>query len=107
VIEIVVVDTTWVGDGGDDHNNVGAPGWLYALNIINDIASATYTGTVNTSGTTVTWASGMHFQLWWAAGSQISINGTMYTILSVTSATSITLTTSAGTQTGVPYAFSS
>ncbi len=107
VIDVIVVDTTWVGNGGGDHNNVGQPGWQYALNIINDIASATYTGTVNTAGTTVTWASGMHFQLWWAAGSAISINGIMYTILSVTSVTTMTLTTSAGTQTGVLYSFSS
>jgi hypothetical protein len=107
VIDLIVGDTTWVGDGGDNHSNVGAPGWQYALTIINDITAATYTGTVDTTGTTITWASGMHFQLWWAAGTTITVNGVVYTILSVTSVTSITLTTSAGTQTGVLYSFSS
>jgi hypothetical protein len=34
VIELVVNDTTWVGDGGDNHNSGPI---LFALNIINDI----------------------------------------------------------------------
>jgi hypothetical protein len=74
-------------------------------------------GTVNTSGTAVTQASGSFFATPWASTpwpngtgncassctGSISINGVAYTIASVNSATSITLTTSAGTQTGVNY----
>lgn len=60
-------------------------------------------GTANTSGTSVTLTSGSV-----ATGSvlnnvDIKINGTDFQIASVQSATSLTLTSSAGTQTGVPY----
>ena len=103
VIVLDVGDLTKVGDGSNNNNTQT----LAAVTIVNDIASAVYAGTVNTSGTLVTWVSGMHFQLWWASGSQISINGTMYTIGSVTSMTTITVMTSAGTQTGVSYTLSS
>jgi hypothetical protein len=102
VIVLVVGDLTKVGDGSNNNSILK----LDAVTIINDIASAVYAGTVNTSGTSVTWESGMHFQLWWAPGSQISVNGTMYTIVSVPSVTTITVSTSAGTQTGVSYSFS-
>ena len=62
-------------------------------------------GVVDTSGTAVTWDSGTQFFTSGATwpGSAIVINGTTYTISTVNSATSITLTTSAGTQTSVPY----
>jgi hypothetical protein len=60
------------------------------------------TGTVNTSGTAVTWVSGTTFKTEWA-GSSIIINATNFTIASVNSTTSITLTATAGTQTGVAY----
>jgi hypothetical protein len=103
IIFLSVVDTTLIDNSAGNNNKQ----FWYPFNVINDIVSADYTGSVNTSGAAVTWVSGMHFQLWWAAGSKISINGTTYTILSVSSATSITLTTSAGTQNGVPYAYSS
>jgi hypothetical protein len=103
LITLAVGDTTWVTDSGENNNSVK----FYALNVINDITSAVYTGTVNTSTTSVTWVSGMHFQLWWASGSPISINGTTYTIVSVTSVTTMTVTTSAGTQTGVAYSYNS
>jgi hypothetical protein len=61
-------------------------------------------GTVSTSGTTVTWVSGTQFYTgtYWNNQS-ITINGTVYTIASVSSLTSLTLTTSAGTQSGVAY----
>jgi hypothetical protein len=62
------------------------------------------TGTVNTNGTTVTWASGKAFQMngsW--VGGLITINGVAYTIASVPNPYIIILTTSAGTQTGVAY----
>ena len=60
--------------------------------------------TVNTSGTTVTQVNiagdNMNFTTM-PAGTSIKINGALYTVASVTSATALTLTTSAGTQTGV------
>ena len=64
-------------------------------------------GTVTTSGTTVTWDSGSTFSAsttnaW--PGALITINSVEYTIQEVTSSTSLTLTASAGTQsTAVPY----
>lgn len=62
-------------------------------------------GFVNTSGTAVTWISGTLFNAnsGWPT-LQITINGTPYTISTVNSTTSITLTGSAGTQNGVAYA---
>lgn len=60
------------------------------------------TGTVNTSGTAVTWASGTTFKTEWA-GSSIIINAVNYTISAVASTTSLTLTATAGTQTGVSF----
>ena len=61
-------------------------------------------GTVNTVGTAVTSVSGTGF-LTWPAGGTIVINGVNYLIASVNSVSSITLQTSAGTQTGVAYSF--
>lgn len=61
-------------------------------------------GTVNTSGTTVTWVSGDKFPTgnqW--EGKAITINAVGYTISSITSETVLVLTGSAGTQTGVAY----
>jgi Chitobiase/beta-hexosaminidase C-terminal domain len=58
-------------------------------------------GTVNTSGTSVTAVSGTPFNSAWTG--TITINGTGYTIATINSATSATLTTSAGTQTGVAF----
>jgi hypothetical protein len=79
-----------------------------------------WSGTVNTNGTAVTSTSSNKnsapfgftlaagngngsVNLGALAGEQININGTLYTVASFNSATSITLTTSAGTQTGVTY----
>jgi hypothetical protein len=62
-------------------------------------------GTVNTNGTNVTWVSGTQFSMSWA-GHVITINSLTYAIASVSSATSLTLLTTAGTQTGVSYTFS-
>ncbi len=59
-------------------------------------------GTVNTSGTAVTWETGYQFSSD-AAGQAITINAVAYTISTVNSPTSITLTATAGTQTGVAY----
>ncbi len=62
-------------------------------------------GNVSTSGTAVTWASGEQFPYptTWASGQIFQINGNNYTISSVNSPTSLTLTASAGTQTNVSY----
>lgn len=60
------------------------------------------TGTVNTSGTAVTSASGTQFSAAWN-GQSITINGSPFTISSVTDATHLVLTSSAGTQSGVAY----
>ncbi len=65
-------------------------------------ADATFSGTVNTSGTAVTWATGSQFNQLLTQGKMV-INGVSYTVASVNSATSATLTTSAGTQSGVAY----
>src|SRR5579859_5085987 len=59
-------------------------------------------GVVNTSGTSVTFVSGTNFANW-IAGFNIVINGVTYNIQTVNSNTSLTLTGSAGTQTGVTY----
>lgn len=64
-------------------------------------------GTVNTSGTAVTWASGFTFSLGqfggWSSGDSILINSVNYLIASVTDSTHLTIQSTAGTQTGVPY----
>jgi hypothetical protein len=61
------------------------------------------TGTVNTSGTAVTWVSGITFPAD-SVGLTITINSVVYVIASRASSTSITLASSAGTQTGVASA---
>ena len=61
-------------------------------------------GVVNTVGTAVTWVSGTQFNTQWTG--TIVINGANYTITSVNSATSITLSGSAGTQSLVGYSWS-
>src|SRR5271157_54250 len=69
------------------------------------IAAALASGTANTSGTAVSWVSGTQFTTGaaWVGGKTITINGTKYGIASVTSATALTLTATAGTQTGVSF----
>ncbi len=59
-------------------------------------------GTVDTSGTAVTWISGPKFTDW-PHNTRITINGVTYRVDSVTSATALVLTTTAGTQSGVAY----
>lgn len=62
------------------------------------------TGNCNTNGTVVTLTSGEANTTW--PGKTIVINSVTYTIDSIQTNTQITLTTSAGSQTGVAYAFS-
>src|ERR1700721_3839678 len=64
----------------------------------------TVSGVVSTSGTGVPYVSGTHFIAGVAwVGSTISINSVNYKVSSVASTTSLTLTTSAGTQSSVAY----
>lgn len=60
------------------------------------------TGTVNTSGTSVVGIGGIPFNMQWI-GKSVTINGVSYTWATITNGTAGTLTTSAGTQTGVAY----
>lgn len=66
--------------------------------------TGTNSGTVNTHGTLVTWASGAAFNAndSWDNGA-ITINGVSYTISSVLTPYALRLTTSAGTQSAVAY----
>lgn len=70
-----------------------------------DVTPIFTTGTVNVSGAVVTAASGA--PAWQdrgiVGGQTIQLSGTWYTILSVDSNTQITLTSSAGTHTGISY----
>jgi lysophospholipase L1-like esterase len=78
---------------------------LTAITALNASVLAGYpysTGTVNTSGTTVTWVSGATFANV-TTSSPFNIAGTFYTVQAVNSNTSITLTGTAGTQTGATY----
>src|SRR5579863_307995 len=65
-------------------------------------ADASFSGVVDTSGTAATLVSGSTFSNLLDQGS-ITINGLTYPIAKVNSATSLTLGSSAGTQTGVSY----
>lgn len=66
------------------------------------VADFVASGTVNTSGTTVTYVSGTQFSAAWN-GQSITINSVNYTISSVTNATTLVLTGSAGSQSGVAF----
>jgi hypothetical protein len=63
---------------------------------------ATGTGIVNRTGTSVTWVSGTPFNIRWA-GLQINIAGTLYTISSVPTCTTITLSSGGGSDSGASY----
>jgi hypothetical protein len=78
---------------------------------------ATITGTVNTSGTSVTWVSGVHSGgggggivvgdfVTSLVGNTLTINGTGFTVSSCSSSITCTLGSSAGTQTGASFSFS-
>lgn len=71
----------------------------------NEVASNWPTGTVNTSGTAVTWVSGTPFQTTGWKNGQFLINGTYYVISSVTDNHHLVLKSSAGTQTGVSWTY--
>lgn len=98
----------------DKINWAAAP---YCLRVADSNASNTVfvaapmiaTGRVSTNGTAVTWVDGGYqnanddFSTAWTTGQAIVINGVSYSISSVTSRTSLTLTGSAGVQTSVAY----
>jgi hypothetical protein len=56
---------------------------------------------VNTAGTVVTWVSGDYFSTSWTNGTTIVINGSNYTIVACATRTMLTISATAGTQTGV------
>ena len=64
-------------------------------------------GTVNTSGTAVTWVTGTTFDVFGnqnvIVGQPISINSVSYTVAAIVDPTHLTLTSSAGTQSGVAF----
>ncbi len=78
----------------------GAVSWGSTTNYTYYFVATTVTAVCNTNGTAVSWVSG---QLFIGEGATCIINGVTYSIASFNSPTSITLTTSAGTQTGVSY----
>ncbi|MES2970921.1 MAG: right-handed parallel beta-helix repeat-containing protein [Patescibacteria group bacterium] len=108
----VTVDNCEASDGG--HHGVtvnGSPntklnGIRANRNGYNGVHVVNSSGTVNTSGTTVTRTAG-YFGLAWPANTTITINGVAYKIASVTNLNTLVLTTSAGTQTGVSFAVES
>lgn len=92
----------------------GRMGWWGEINDVKNLVNAHFdggyiplSGTVNVSGTSVTLATGDEwidiFGVPVATGSTIYINGVPYVIHSIASGTGLSLTTSAGSQTGVPY----
>ncbi len=90
----------------NDAGSFGADGnlkWAYTTPTQTlTITGGTVTGVCSTSGTAVTWVSGNTFQAG-QAGEPITINSVSYTVSLVNSSTSITLTTSAGTQSSVNF----
>ena len=101
-------------------NSTKTAGWN-GLRVVDDkdkqrvyvIAPLSCNGTCNTSGTAVTWVSGDPFPTSLVANgtsnfgvtTTVTINGSGYTLSSVTDSTHLTLTGSAGTQTGVAFSF--
>jgi hypothetical protein len=106
----LIIPSTTDYDGSWDHFNAVnsefrlttyRTGFYDTLALLLEV-KGTRIGTVNTSGTTVSWVSGKLFYTLQGGGT-ITINGINYTISSVSSTTSMTLTGSAGTQSAVPY----
>lgn len=59
-------------------------------------------GIVNRSGTSLTWVSSSKFNILWS-GQSIMVNGTSYTVASVPTCTSLTLSSGSGSESGVAY----
>lgn len=109
----VTVDGAEASDGGRGGVSVvGSPKTkLLGVNANrNQFAGADFvavTGTVNTAGTAVTLTAGSSFGLAWPLNTSITINGAAFLISSVTDASHLTLTATAGAQTGVSYSVDS
>lgn len=93
---------------GYNFNNAAFPNLVVTGNISHDqVTDGGFDFTprtissVNTNGTGVTWVSGQTFDTKWPVNQGVTINSVEYRIASVASSTSLTLATSAGTQTGV------
>jgi hypothetical protein len=111
--QALVGDSRYLTFGAKAHQRFSAANLALAAGVVSNnvpwpggsnYVTAKPTGTVDTSGTAVTWVSGDPFVAdgtW--SGKSIVINGSTYTISSVGSSTSMTLTTSAGTQSGVTF----
>jgi hypothetical protein len=84
----------------------GCDNETFPTNVIPGYTGINKTGTVNTSGTAVTWASGDKF-VSGMVGGVLWINNVAFVISAVSSQnnTAITVATTAGTQTGVTYYF--
>ncbi len=89
--------------------NVIPPGALSGQMTFLPAVTVTVAGYVNTNGTTVTWASdqgGQNDQFYLSpTPSSIVINNVTYPVVSVNSATTLTLAQSAGVQSFVPYSY--
>ena len=89
--------------GGTSFGADGNFTWSYTTPTqVLTIMGGTATGTCNTSGTAVTWVSGNTFVAG-MAGQSIKIGSTVYTVSTYNSSTSLTLTSSAGTNTGATF----
>lgn len=79
-------------------------GWVYEGGALNRAYIRNGSGVVNTSGTSVTWVSGDKFTSDMSSvNNRIVINDVNYTVAAYVDDQHLTLTASAGTQTGVAY----
>lgn len=102
--KIEVDSTLKVGGGTGLFTGPGQVGVFDTGNVMNAwMGRRIQTGICNTAGTAVTRTSGENF-LPSMAGQPMAINGVMYTCNAFTDANHVSLTTSAGTQTGVSFA---
>lgn len=84
--------------GGTD-----AQGYVMPTNVIKGYRGINVNGTCNTSGTTVTLTAGNTSNA--MIGLPVWINNALFTVASIQSSTQLTLTATAGTQTGVSFFF--